>query len=97
VQMRTGPGHCFAGTLSAMLSDNDMARLIGCSKAVAKRPRVAFLVQGRHRRNDFELTAVDTPDRFAVFMRQSMEFPEIFSIELDYLSPPDNARLCLIQ
>jgi hypothetical protein len=83
--------------MNEMLSDHEIVRLIGCQKAVTKRPRTTFLIQGRHRRNDFEVSAVDTADRFAVFMRQSLEFPENFSVGLDYLSLPGSGRLCLIR
>ena len=54
-------------------------------------------IEGRHRRNDFDLISTDGTHSFLVFLRQSTEFPENFSIGLDYTSSPDGNRICLLR
>lgn len=54
-------------------------------------------VETRHRRYDFETVSADGIHSFSVFLRQSTEFPENFSIGLDYSSSADGTRIHLIR
>lgn len=66
-------------------TDDEFANLIACSKQVIDPPRREMRVDGRMKRNDMTLKSVDSRHSFRVFMRQSDEFPENFSIGLMYL------------
>ena len=58
--------------------------LISRPKRISKPPTREFKEENRHRRKDMELTGVDGGD-FIVFIRQSLEFPEDFSVGLAYM------------
>ncbi len=61
--------------------------LIACSKRVVEPPSKEFKEENRHRRKDMRLQAIDDElYQFVVFIRQSQEFPEDFSLGLVYLS-----------
>jgi hypothetical protein len=79
------------------LADEAIKELLQCPKIITRRPRREMSVQGKHRKNDFELKSEDSSHTFYAFMRQSTEFPENFTIGLDYTSSPDGARICLLR
>lgn len=79
------------------LSDETINELIQCPKIITRRPRREMAVQGRHRRNEFDLQSEDAIHSFHGFIRQSTEFPENFSVGLEYTSSPDGVRVCLIR
>lgn len=71
--------------------------LITCDKQITDQPTRDFKEEFRHRRKDFGLQAVnDRTLSFSVFMRQSMEFHEDFSLGLVYRSE-DGKRMTLIR
>ena len=71
--------------------------LIGCEKQITDPPTREFKEELRHRRRDFRLQAVDDSAlSFSVFIRQSLEFAEDFSLGLVYLSE-DGKRMTLVR
>ena len=71
--------------------------LIGCDKLITEAPTRDFKEEYRHRRKDFRLQAVDDPRLlFIVFIRQSLEFAEDFSLGLVYLSE-DGKKMTMIR
>lgn len=71
--------------------------LIDCDKQITDAPTRDFKEEYRHRRKDFRLHAVNDPRLlFIVFMRQSLEFAEDFSLGLVYLSE-DGKKMTLIR
>lgn len=71
--------------------------LIACPKRVVDAPSREFKEENRHRRKDMRLhTADDEARQFNVFIRQSLEFSEDFSLGLIYLSA-EGKRITLIR
>jgi hypothetical protein len=71
--------------------------LIGCDKVIIDAPTRDFKEEYRHSRKDFRLQAANDPKLlFSVFMRQSLEFAEDFSLGLVYLSE-DGKRMTMIR
>jgi len=72
-----------------MFSQDEIDALISCSKGISEAPKREMRLDGAHLRNTAKLIALDnTKGEFIVFMRQSEDFPENFSIGLSY-SPCD--------
>lgn len=65
-------------------TDDELQQLIACSKQVVEPPRREMRIDGKMKRNDMTLKSVDGKHAFRVFMRQSDEFPENFSVGLIY-------------
>jgi hypothetical protein len=79
------------------LTGNQIEELITCSKRVATAPARSFKEENRHRRKDMGLEAtLDPKGVFEVFIRQSLEFAEDFSLGLVYHSL-DGKRMTLIR
>lgn len=75
----------------------DIAELIECDKQIIDAPTRYFKEEFRHRRKDFRLQAIsDQSLLFSVFMRQSLEFSEDFSLGLVYMSE-DGKRMTMIR
>jgi hypothetical protein len=71
--------------------------LITCMKRVADPPAREFKEENRHRRKDMRLQSANGEQRiFDVFIRQSLEFAEDFSLGLVYLSP-EGKRMTLVR
>jgi hypothetical protein len=71
-----------------------IASLIVCKKVVTNAPAREFKEENRHRRKDMELKG-PAGEQFAVFIRQSLEFVEDFSIGLLYHQ--DGKRILLVR
>lgn len=70
-------------------SQSVIEQLIRCPKRVSDSPRREMKSEGGYLRNDAKLIAQDEiKGEFTVFLRQSLSFPENFSIGLRY-SPKD--------
>ena len=69
-----------------MLTDQRIQDLVSCSKTITKKePARGYREDGRHLRCDLELASTEDNDTtFTVFIRQSTEFIENFSIGLRY-------------
>ena len=65
-------------------TDEELESLIRCRKEVVDPPRREMRVDGKMKRNDMTLKSADGAHSFRVFMRQSEEFLENFSIGLVY-------------
>lgn len=66
-------------------TDEEIACLIACPKQVVDPPRRDMRIEGKMKRNDMTLKSNDGRHSFRVFLRQSEEFPENFSIGLMYV------------
>lgn len=75
-------------------TDIEITRLIACSKSVSVAPKKEMKEEFRHRRNDMKLGS-GGGEQFEVFMRQSLEFQEDFSIGLVFLSPEGKSILLI--
>lgn len=72
--------------------------LISCEKVNTEAPTREFKEENRHRRKDMRLQDVQDAKRlFTVFLRQSLEFAEDFSLGLVYLSTTDGKRMTMIR
>ncbi len=69
--------------------------LIACRKTIKDAPKKEMKEENRHRRNDMVVVS-DAGEAFEVFIRQSLEFDEDFSVGLVYLSP-EGRRIVLIR
>ena len=65
-------------------TDEDLLQLISCQKRISQPPRKEMRAEGGYLRNDMELESLDGKHAFRAFMRQSRQFPENFSVGLDY-------------
>lgn len=79
------------------LHDDEIERLITCPKQIRKKPRRNMAREGLHLRNDFDCEEVGGPGLFHVFMRQHAEFPENFSIGLNYSPERGGDSQCLFR
>jgi hypothetical protein len=71
--------------------------LIACEKLITEAPTREFKEENRHRRKDMRLQdCQDAKQQFSVFIRQSFEFDEDFSLGLVYLSV-DGKRMTMIR
>jgi hypothetical protein len=67
-------------------SDAEIDQLLRCRKSIQDAPRRDMKEENRHRRNDMKLRGPEG-EQFEVFIRQSLEFPEDFSIGLVFFAP----------
>ena len=66
-------------------TDEELAELMNCPKQVDDPPKREMRLDGKSKRNDMTLKSTDAKHNFRVFIRQSDEFPENFSIGLMYV------------
>jgi len=66
-------------------TDDELSNLVACPKQVDDPPRREMRVEGKMKRNDMTLKSLDGKHSFRVFMRQSDDFIENFSIGLMYV------------
>ena len=78
-------------------TDAQLDALIACEKQVKEAPRKEMKSERGYLRNDMALESPDGKHRFRVFMRQSEEFPENFSIGLDYFPGEDPGSFCMLR
>ncbi len=78
-------------------TDEDLDRLIVCSKRVSLPPRKEMRTVGQMLRNDMSLESLDGKHAFRVFMRQSQQFAENFSVGMDYLPKDEPGSFCLLR
>ena len=71
-----------------MLTDDDIARLIGLPKIIVNQtPSAGYSEMDNHKRLNLDLEAESDPSqKFSVFIRQNMTFMENYSIGLRYHS-----------
>lgn len=78
-------------------TDEELSNLVACPKQVLDPPRREMRVEGKMKRNDMTLKSVDGTHSFRVFLRQSDEFQENFSIGLMYVPGEDPGSFQLIR
>ena len=78
-------------------TDELLAELIACPKRITQPPRQEMKAEGAYLRNDMVLESLDGMHSFRAFMRQNRDFPENFSIGLDYLPKEEPGSFCLIR
>jgi len=76
-------------------TDNGISELVGCPKTIKEAPRRDMKEENRHRRNDLVVISDDGVE-FDVFIRQSLDFAEDFSIGL-VCHAPDGKRITLVR
>jgi hypothetical protein len=80
-----------------MYTDQELTELIACEKRISAPPRKELRIEGQMLRNDMDLQSLDGRESFHVFMRQSRQLPENFSIGLTYISASEPGNICLIR
>ncbi len=60
-------------------------------------PKREMRIDGKMQRNEMELESVDGGHSFRVFMRQSLQFLENFSIGIDYIPKDMPGSFCLMR
>lgn len=78
-------------------TDEELTALINCPKQISEAPRREMRVDGKMKRNDMTVKSTDGKHAFRVFMRQSDEFPENFSVGLIYLPGEDPGSFQLLR
>jgi hypothetical protein len=78
-------------------TDDDLTRLITCAKRISQAPRKDMRTEGQMQRNEMELESLDGAHSFRVFLRQSLQFSENFSIGMDYLPKDEPGSFCLLR
>lgn len=68
----------------AVLKDQEIEALISCEKVVTDDSRRTMRTDGSQRRADLKLESPDGTSKFGIFIRQSTEFLENFSVGLKY-------------
>lgn len=81
----------------ALLSDSAIGELISCVKVVVDASRRVMRVEGLHRRADIKISSEDGSKQFVIFIRQSIEFSENFSIGLRYVPNDGTDSLILFR
>ncbi len=83
---RHGRLSCESGRAGSVLTDDDIARLIGLPKIVVNQtPSTGYSEVDNYRRRNLDLRAESDPSqRFSVFIRQNMTFIENYTIGLQY-------------
>lgn len=78
-------------------SDDEISALITCPKVIADPPSRQMKEERGHRRSGMTLRSKDNQFEFRVFMRQSLEFEEDFSVGLDYIPRDEAGSICLLR
>ena len=78
-------------------SQQDIEHLISCAKVICDPPRKEMRVERGSRRNDMRLRSQEGDLEFSVFMRINDDFPENFSIGLEYRAPDERSSICLLR
>lgn len=69
----------------AGLDAETIESLISCEKHITEPPRKESQLKNRSFRNDMKVASIDMKHAFSVFLRQSDDFPEDFSIGLNHV------------
>ncbi len=78
-------------------TDEELNELVKCPKCVDEPPLRQMKQERGSLRNNMTLRSKDGNFRFRVFIRQSVEFEEDFSIGLDYLPKDEAGSICLLR
>lgn len=72
-----------------MLTEQFLNELITCRKIAEKADRRRMILDNRHYKNSVSLSSEDSKYKFRMFIRQSDEFHEDFSVGLIWLNPQE--------
>lgn len=78
-------------------TDDDLAQLISCAKRILQAPKKEMRTEGQMQRNEMTLESLDGRHQFRVYLRQSLQFSENFSIGLDYAPMDEPGTFCLLR
>ncbi len=78
-------------------TDEQLAALVQCPKQIVDPPALKMKPDRGSKRNGMTLQSQDGNHRFRVFMRQSEDFEEDFSIGLGYLPKDASGSFCLLR
>lgn len=78
-------------------TDQELGHLISCSKEIVEAPRREMRQDGKMKRNEMTLKSSTSKDEFRVFLRQSDDFPENFSIGLVYIPGEEPGEFILLR
>ncbi len=78
-------------------SQSELENLITCAKSISEPPKRSMTLERRSYRNDMMVTSTDGQHRFHVFIRQSEDFPENFSIGLEYMPQDGSGSIILLR
>jgi len=78
-------------------TDEHLQSLIACRKRVVTRALKTMRMEGKQRRNDMTVESLDGLQRFHIFIRQSDEFEENFTIGLRYHAQDEARSFTLIR
>jgi len=79
------------------LTDDQIDDLITCPKIITKCDRTSEVIKERHRRRDFDLQSKNKEHKFRAFFRQSIDFPDSFSVGLVYCIPENGESITLLR
>ena len=78
-------------------TDEDLTNLIGCAKRISQAPRKKMRTEGQMLRDEMEFESLDGKHTFGVFLRQSRQFTENFSVGINYLPKDEQGSFCLLR
>jgi hypothetical protein len=80
-----------------VFSDEELDDLTSCPKQIVDAPRREMRLDGKMKRNEMTLKSANGKHQFRVFMRQSDDFPENFTIGLVYLPNEEPGEVILLR
>lgn len=80
----------------SVYSKEEIERLISCAKIIETPSRAQMVLEKSHYRDDIGLVSADGKLEFGVFMRKNRDFPENFSIGIEY-KPSGEKSFCLLR
>jgi hypothetical protein len=80
----------------SVYSKEEIEKLLSCAKIIKTPPKAQMVLEKGSYRNDMGLISTDDKLEFDVFMRKNMDFPENFSIGIEY-KPRGEKSFCLLR
>lgn len=78
-------------------SQEEIDNLIVCPKVITEPPRKEMRLERGSRRDNMALRSTDGDLEFSVFIRINEDFPENFSIGLNYSPQDERGTICLLR
>ena len=75
----------------------EIEELIRCPKVIIEAPRKEMYIERAYLRNDLKLREKNGERIFKVFMRQTVDFPEDFTIGIEYIPDDERDRIILLR
>lgn len=80
-----------------VFTEDELNALIFCPKQIEVPPRREMRTEGKMKRNEMTLRSSNGSEAFRVFLRQSLEFAENFSLGLIYVPIGDPGSFALVR